>query len=109
MLAIFQPHRYSRTQAFSTEFAQSLEKADHTYLLEVYPASEKPIPGVTSSLIASKIAPGAVTYEPSMPTVVDLVANEARPGDVIITLGAGDVSALGPLVIQSLESIHNPK
>lgn len=109
VLAIFQPHRYSRTQAFSTEFAQSLAKADHTYLLEVYPASEKPIPGVTSSLIASKIAPGAVTYEPSMPTVVDLVANEARPGDVIITLGAGDVSALGPLVIQSLESIHNPK
>jgi UDP-N-acetylmuramate-alanine ligase len=44
-----------------------------------------------------------------MPTVVDVVANEARPGDVIITLGAGDVSALGPLVIQSLESIHNPK
>ena len=109
VLAVFQPHRYSRTQAFAGEFAEALDKADHTYLLEIYPASEKAIAGVTSSLIASKSDLNAMTYEPSMPTVVELVAKEAKPGDVIITLGAGDVSALGPLIVQSLESFHSKK
>jgi UDP-N-acetylmuramate--alanine ligase len=104
VLAVFQPHRYSRTQAFAPQFAASLSSADHTYLLEIYPASEKPIVGVTSSLIAQQMESTKVSYEPSMPTVVDSVAYEAKPGDVIITLGAGDVSALGPLIIQSLET-----
>jgi UDP-N-acetylmuramate--alanine ligase len=103
VLTIFQPHRYSRTQAFSEAFAKSLAAADHTYLLEIYPASEKSIPGVTSSLIASKMKSGNVTYEPSMPTVVEMVSKEAQPGDVIITLGAGDVSSLGKLIIEALE------
>lgn len=103
VIAIFQPHRYSRTQAFAAEFAAALELSDHTYLLEVYPASEKPIPGVTSSLIASHMKSNQVTYEPSMPTVVEMVAALAQPGDLILTLGAGDVSALGKLIIDSLE------
>jgi UDP-N-acetylmuramate--alanine ligase len=104
VFAVFQPHRYSRTQAFAAAFATSLSAADHTYLLEIYPASEKPIVGVTSSLIASQMDSSQVSYEPSMPTVVDAVAGNASPGDLIITLGAGDVSALGPLIIQSLEA-----
>jgi UDP-N-acetylmuramate--alanine ligase len=104
VLAIFQPHRYSRTRAFSEGFAQVLELADHTYLLEIYPASESPMPGVTSSLIASRMSSELVTYEPSMPTVVEMVARDARSGDLIITLGAGDVSALGKLIIQALEN-----
>ena len=104
VLAVFQPHRYSRTQAFAQQFATALLSADHTYLLEIYPASEKPIVGVTSSLIAQQIESTKVSYEPSMPTVVESVAENAKPGDVIITLGAGDVSALGPLIIQSLEN-----
>lgn len=107
VLAVFQPHRYSRTQVFASDFAAALEKADHTYLLEVYPASEKPIAGVTSALIANKSLSASITYEPSMPTVVELVARDARPGDVIITLGAGDVSALGPLIIESLDQFHS--
>ena len=102
VLTIFQPHRYSRTQAFSEGFAASLSASDHTYLLEIYPASESPIPGITSSLISSKMKSETVTYEPSMPTVVEMVAKEARSGDVIITLGAGDVSALGKLIIEAL-------
>jgi UDP-N-acetylmuramate--alanine ligase len=104
VLAIFQPHRYSRTRAFSEGFAQVLGLADHTYLLEIYPASESPMPGVTSSLIASRMSSELVTYEPSMPTVVEMVARDARSGDLIITLGAGDVSALGKLIIQALEN-----
>lgn len=104
VLAIFQPHRYSRTQAFAPQFASALAAADHTYLLEIYPASEKAIVGVTSSLIASQMDTARVSYEPSMPTVVETVSTNARPGDLIITLGAGDVSALGPLIIQALDS-----
>ena len=104
LLAVFQPHRYSRTQAFATQFASSLSAADHTYLLEIYPASEKPIVGVTSSLIASQMDPSKVSYEPSMPIVVEAVASHAKAGDLIITLGAGDVSALGPLIIQTLDA-----
>lgn len=104
VFAVFQPHRYSRTQAFSREFATALSAADHTYLLEVYAASEQPIAGVTSSLIASKMDKAHVSYEPSMPLVVDAVSRAATVGDLIITLGAGDVSALGPLILQNLES-----
>lgn len=103
VITVFQPHRYTRTQAFAPEFAAALAIADHTYLLEVYPASEKPIPGVSSSLIAGHMNSEQVTYEPSMPVVVDLVAAVAKPGDLIITLGAGDVSALGKLIITALE------
>lgn len=104
VLTVFQPHRYSRTQAFASEFATSLALADHTYLLEIYPASETAIPGVTSSLIASKMNSDHVTYEPSMPAVVEAVAQDAQPGDVIITLGAGDVSSLGKLILNALDT-----
>jgi UDP-N-acetylmuramate--alanine ligase len=104
VFAVFQPHRYSRTQAFSSEFAKALSAADHTYLLEVYAASEKPIAGVTSSLIASKMEKTQVSYEPSMPAVVDAVSQAVKSGDLIITLGAGDVSALGPLILHNIES-----
>jgi UDP-N-acetylmuramate--alanine ligase len=103
VIAIFQPHRYSRTKAFSQEFADSLSLADHTFLLEVYPASEKPIAGVTSALIAGKMTSEKVTYEPSMPTVVESVAQFAKPGDVIVTLGAGDVNSLGKLILTAIE------
>jgi len=70
----------------------------------VYAASEQPIAGVTSSLISSKMDKSQVSYEPSMPAVVDAVSRMATSGDLIITLGAGDVSALGPLIIHNLES-----
>lgn len=104
VLTVFQPHRYSRTQAFSERFATSLAAADHTYLLEIYPASESAIPGVTSSLISSKMRSDKVTYEPSMPSVVEMVARDARAGDVVITLGAGDVSSLGKLILEALDA-----
>lgn len=103
IFTVFQPHRYSRTQAFSGEFAKSLSLADHTFLLEIYPASEKPIPGVSSSLIANKMAKDLVTYEPSMPAVIEQVAAMSKPGDVVITLGAGDVSSLGRIVLDAIE------
>ena len=73
-------------------------------MLEVYAASEKPISGVSSLLIAKNMTDAQVKFEPSMLTVVSEVAAMAKNGDVIITLGAGDVSSLGEPILQALSS-----
>jgi UDP-N-acetylmuramate--alanine ligase len=104
VLVIFQPHRYSRTAAFANQFSQALSMADFTYLLEVYAASEKPLPGISSLLIAKKMSAQQVKFEPSMLQVVSDVVAMAKSGDVIITLGAGDVSSLGEPILQALAS-----
>jgi UDP-N-acetylmuramate--alanine ligase len=102
IITIFQPHRFSRTQAFAAEFASELAKSDHTYLLEVYSAGEAPITGATSTSIATRMGAN-VTFEPSMPAVIEHVVADAKAGDVILTLGAGDVSSLGPLILENLQ------
>ena len=99
-MAIFQPHRYSRTKAFTTQFAEALSVADSVWLLEVYAASEQPITGVTSANIAKLIS--HAIFEPNFLAVTEAIAKAANPGDVIMTLGAGDVSSLGPLIIEEL-------
>ena len=104
VIVIFQPHRYSRTAAFANQFASSLELADFTYLLEVYAASEKPISGVSSLLIARQMNSEQVKFEPSMLQVVSDVVGMANSGDLILTLGAGDVSSLGDPILQELAS-----
>lgn len=100
LLVIFQPHRYSRTKAFTKEFATSLALADHVWLLEVYAASEQPITGVSSANIV-KLMENA-EFQPNFMSVTEQVSNIANPGDVIITLGAGDVSSLGALILEEL-------
>ena len=104
VIVIFQPHRFSRTRAFADEFALELAKADHTFLLEVYSAGENPILGVSSLSIAQRMPDGKFTYEPSMPAVIESVIKMAKPGDLILTLGAGDVSSLGTLIVANLQS-----
>jgi len=104
VIVIFQPHRYSRTAAFANQFSSSLSLADFTYLLEVYAASENPISGVSSLLIAREMKAEQVKFEPSMLQVVSDVANMAKSGDLILTLGAGDVSSLGDPILQALAS-----
>jgi len=103
VIAIFQPHRYSRTAMFVSEFAEVLAIADQVFLLEVYAASEPAIPGVSSILIANQMSASQVTFEPSMIEVVNAAVAAAQPGDLIITLGAGDVNLLVPLILQTLE------
>lgn len=103
VFVIFQPHRFSRTQVFAAQFASALAAADHTFLLEVYAASEAPIPGVSSVAIASRMTT-PVTYEPSMPATITSIVAMVRPGDVVLTMGAGDVSALAPLILENLTS-----
>lgn len=100
LIVIFQPHRYSRTKAFAEQFAAELDVADRAIVLEVYAASEKPIEGVNSKLITTKMTKGE--YIPNFLEVTDSVIADSRPGDVIITLGAGDVSSLAPIIIEGL-------
>lgn len=107
VLVVFQPHRYSRTRAFTKEFAAVLDKADHTWVLEVYGSSEKQIPGVSGQSITQLMKHG--TYEPNFMAVVASVVAEAKPGDVILTLGAGDVSSLGPIIIEAISAKYNNK
>jgi UDP-N-acetylmuramate--alanine ligase len=101
LLVIFQPHRYSRTQAFLDDFARTLDVADDVTLLEVYAASEKPIPGVSSELIAEKMTHGH--FIPNFVSASERVVEMAKPGDVIITLGAGDVNSLAPIIAEGLQ------
>jgi UDP-N-acetylmuramate--alanine ligase len=100
LIVIFQPHRYSRTKAFAEQFAAELNVADRAILLEVYAASEKPIDGVNSKIITSKMNKGE--YIPNFVEVTDSVIADAQPGDVIMTLGAGDVSSLAPIIVEGL-------
>lgn len=100
LLVIFQPHRYSRTQAFLPEFAKALDLADYSILLEIYAASEKPIPGVSASLIADSMKNGS--FIPNFAQASEAIIFEAQPGDVIVTLGAGDVSSLAPIIVEGL-------
>jgi len=100
LIVIFQPHRFSRTQAFAPAFAKALDTADRAIVLGVYAASEKAIEGVTSRLITDLMTRGE--YIPNFIEVADSVVAMAEPGDVIITLGAGDVSSLAPVIVDSL-------
>ena len=100
LIVIFQPHRFSRTQAFASAFAAVLDTADRAIVLEVYAASEKPIDGVTSKLITREMKNGE--YIPNFVEVTDSVIEMAEPGDVIMTLGAGDVSSLAPIIVDGL-------
>lgn len=97
---LFQPHLFSRTREFATEFADALNMADTALVLEIYPAREDPIPGVTSHLIVDHLAPGGRLVG-SAGAVADLVA-AAEPGDIVLTVGAGDVTAFGPQIVQAL-------
>ena len=105
LIVIFQPHRYSRTQAFAQGFADVLDTADRAIVLEVYAASEKPIDGVTSKIITSKMSKGE--YIPNFVEVTESVIAMAEPGDVIMTLGAGDVSSLAPIIVDGLARRFN--
>jgi UDP-N-acetylmuramate--alanine ligase len=102
VLAAFQPHLYSRTQAFSEQFARALSLADEAVVMDVYAAREDPIPGVSGELVAAAAHRPGVVYEPSWSAVPRLLAAHARSGDVVLTLGAGDVTLLGPEVLEAL-------
>jgi UDP-N-acetylmuramate--alanine ligase len=106
VLALFQPHLYSRTLHLAHEFAVALAHADAVCVTEIYPAREEPIPGVSGRVIVDELArvrPGMpLGWTPSVEDGVRLVAGWARPGDTVLTLGAGDVDRAAPLLLAEL-------
>jgi UDP-N-acetylmuramate--alanine ligase len=103
VIVVFQPHLYSRTATFATEFASALDIADEVMVLDVYGAREKPLPGVSGALIAQAVTK-PVHYQPDMSRVGREVAALARPGDLVITMGAGDVTMLGGQILDGLRA-----
>jgi UDP-N-acetylmuramate--alanine ligase len=104
---IFQPHRYTRTQLLLDEFATAFRDADSILLLDIYPASEPPIPGITGELLANRITEDGgqeALYVSSFAQAATLASEAAKSGDMILTLGAGSISQLGPQVLEQLES-----
>lgn len=103
LIVVFQPHLYSRTELFADGFAEALRKADEVIVLDVFGAREAPRPGVTGALIADRV-PGA-RFAASVAEVPALIAGMARPGDLVLTMGAGDVTMLGPEILTEIDRI----
>ncbi len=107
----FQPHRYSRTQSLAAEFGPAFDDADELVVLDVFSAGEMPIPGVSGKTVANAVCahrPGAkASYVPERHAVVDRMVQTAEPGDLIITMGAGDVTLLGPAIVDGLKARFN--
>ena len=106
MHVIFQPHRFTRTRDLMDQFANAFADADTICLVDIYPASEKPIEGITAEALAGRIRGAGkdkVAYAASFAEAVSAVAAVARPGDMVLTLGAGSVSQLGPMILKALE------
>jgi UDP-N-acetylmuramate--alanine ligase len=101
---IFQPHRYTRTKDLMEEFGGAFKDADSVTILPIYAASEEPIPGITAEILAAKISGPQVQYVADFPAAVAVVSAKAGSGDLVMTLGAGSVSQLGPQILTALET-----
>jgi len=102
VIAIFQPHLYSRTRIFAAEFGAALGLADEAVVLDVYAAREDPEPGVSGRLIADAVPGGRARFAPDADQAAAVIDAIAEPGDLVLTMGAGDITALGPRLIEIL-------
>lgn len=102
-IVVFQPHLYSRTQTFAREFGHALSLADEVFVLDVYAAREQPIAGVSGASVAQHVTV-PTRYVPHFSAVAELVAASVRPGDVVVTMGAGDVTLLGREILNVLQA-----
>jgi UDP-N-acetylmuramate--alanine ligase len=104
LVAAFQPHLFSRTRDFAREFGAALAAADALYLAEIYPSREKPIAGVTATLIADAVtaAGGRLAWRGERSQLADALARDVREGDVVLTMGAGDITRTGPELLRRL-------
>jgi UDP-N-acetylmuramate--alanine ligase len=103
---VFQPHRYSRTNVFAQDFGRSFADADRIVFMDVYSAGEAPIPGVSGKTLLDATLEAAprsrVAYLPHRGDVVPYLSGRIRKGDIVLTMGAGDVTALGPEILAQL-------
>ncbi|MDQ4039381.1 MAG: UDP-N-acetylmuramate--L-alanine ligase [Actinomycetota bacterium] len=104
LIVAFQPHLFSRTKAFAAEFGAALGAADEVVVMAVFAAREDPVPGVSGAMVAGSIPlpPERVHFQPSWLEVGPLLADLARPGDLVLTLGAGDIAMIGREVLTSI-------
>ena len=106
VLALFQPHLYSRTIHLADELAEALTRADIACVTEIYPAREEPVPGVSGKLVVDRVSelrPGMrIGWAPALADAAALIAAQARPGDLVLTIGAGDVDSALPLLEERL-------
>jgi UDP-N-acetylmuramate--alanine ligase len=106
VVVCFQPHLYSRTRDFADQFGAALAQADQVVVLDVYPAREAPIPGIDGQLVAQAVARhgGQVTYQPGLDDALAALVALARPGDLVVTMGAGSVTSLAGALLARLEA-----
>jgi UDP-N-acetylmuramate--alanine ligase len=107
VVVVFQPHLFSRTRELGVEMGEALALADQVVVLDVYPAREDPIPGVTSEIVieAARAKDADVQGAHSLAAVPELVAGIAKQGDLVLTMGAGDVTLLGPEILSRLDTV----
>lgn len=106
LVCLFQPHRYSRTQLLKKEFGAAFDDVDVLAVTDVYPASEKPLPGVSGETIIEEVklqSPVQCHSTPTMLKARDVIGNQLRPGDVFMTLGAGNVHEVGSCIARDLK------
>ncbi|MBV9794237.1 MAG: UDP-N-acetylmuramate--L-alanine ligase [Actinobacteria bacterium] len=105
VLAVFQPHLFSRTRIFASELGAALGLADEAVVLDIYAAREDPEPGVTGRLVADAVPAGRGHFRPGpLAAVPAVIADLAKPGDLVLTMGAGDVTTLGPAIVAALQA-----
>jgi UDP-N-acetylmuramate--alanine ligase len=109
IIVVFQPHLFSRTRIFAEQFGIALGAADEVIVMDVYAAREDPEPGVTGALVAAAVPlpSSRVVFEQSWSAVPEVAASRTRPGDVLLTVGAGDVTFIGPQVLALLQRLDN--
>jgi len=107
VIVAFQPHRYSRTELLFDEFTRAFNDADIVFLCDIYPAGEKPIPGISAEKLAQAIAEHghhAASYVADRAALAEQIALTAEPGDVVIALGAGDINKILPNVANAMRA-----
>lgn len=108
IVAVFQPHLYTRTRDFQRGFGRALGAADRVWVTDVYPAREDPLPGVTGELVARAVPPPAsrTVYHADLSTLAGAVAEDLSPGDLCIVMGAGSIEAAGPRILTLLGAVR---
>ena len=112
IIVAFQPHRYTRTRDLMAEFGRALAAADEVVLTDIYAAGEEPIPGITIAALAAAVSAGrpvAARVVTRLDDVAPAVADLARPGDLVLTLGAGSIGGLATALVAELERRHGPR
>ena len=106
VVAVFQPHLFTRTRDFASEFGAALSGADEIWVTDVYPAREEPIPGVSGELVADatrEAGADRVNYHPALEGLPAMLASSLQPGDLCLTLGAGSIETVGSALVTSLQ------